>query len=183
MSRIGKQPITVPENVDIEIKELSVRVKGAKGAITLTIPKAVAITKQDAAIIVSVSDPNNHRERALWGTVHRLIENAIVGVTDGFTKKLLITGVGYRAQMKGKTLVLEVGFTHQIECTPEEGVTVSLEGTNAIIVSGIDKQRVGLTAASIRAVKKPEPYKGKGIAYEGEVIKRKAGKQAAGAAK
>lgn len=183
MSRIGKQPITIPQGVDAEIKESLVIVKGPKGVTSVPVPKAVTIREEEGAITVTVTNPSDHRQRALWGTTNRLIGNAMIGVTNGFTKKLLIAGVGYRGEMKGATLVLEVGFTHTVEVTPDEGVTISLEGQNTIIISGIDKQRVGSVASRIRAVKKPEPYKGKGIAYEGEVIKRKAGKQAAGAAK
>ncbi len=183
MSRIGKQPVIIPPDVDVEIKETFVMIKGTKGEISVAIPKLVKITKQDNAITVQVENSENHLERSLWGTIQRLLGNAITGVTNGFTKKLLISGVGYRAQMKDKALILEVGFTHPIEFAPQEGVTVTVEGTNVILVSGIDKQRVGALASRIRAAKKPEPYKGKGIAYEGEKIQRKAGKQAAGATK
>src|SRR3989338_3904142 len=157
MSRIGKQPVIIPPDVDVEIKETFVIVKGTKGEISVAIPKLVKITKQDNAITVQVENPENHLERSLWGTIQRLLGNAITGVTNGFTKPL--------------------------EFAPQEGVTVTVEGTNIILVSGIDKQRVGALASRIRAAKKPEPYKGKGIAYEGEKIQRKAGKQAAGATK
>lgn len=183
MSRIGKQPVIIPKGVNADISDAMITVSGPKGALSLQIPKNVAVAKQDNAITVNVTNPDDHGERALWGTIERLIANAVTGVTNGFSKKLIITGVGYRAHLKEKTLVLEVGFTHPIEFKPEDGITVSVEGATAIIVSGIDKQRVGAYAARIRSVKKPEPYKGKGIAYEGEVIQRKAGKQAAGAVK
>ncbi|MBI4359509.1 MAG: 50S ribosomal protein L6 [Candidatus Jacksonbacteria bacterium] len=183
MSRIGKQPVIIPEGVNVNLTDSVISITGPKGVLSLRIPQNLTIAKQDNAITVNVLNPEDGATRALWGTTGRLISNAITGVTKGFSKKLIITGVGYRAHLKDKTLVLEVGFTHPVEFKPEDGITVALDGTTIIIISGIDKQRVGEYAARIRGVKKPEPYKGKGIAYEGEVIQRKAGKQAAGAAK
>lgn len=181
MSRIGKQPIPIPEGVEVTIDENLVTIKGPKGTQTTNIPKAIQVAKDDKTLLVTKTNATSNEPNALWGTIQRLIKNDIIGVTQGFTKKLEMTGVGYRAHMKGKALVLEVGFSHEVTIDPSEDVTLLVEDNTTIIVSGNNKQRVGQVAADIRAVKKPEPYKGKGIAYEGEIIKRKAGKQAASA--
>jgi len=177
MGRIGKQLITIPQEVDVTIDKALVTVKGPKGELRVQIPEGVKIEKTDDALRVSITTDEN---RALWGTINRLISNNIVGVTKGFSKQLIISGVGYRANIKGDVLVLEVGFSHSIEFPIPDDVTVELEGNNIINISGIDKQRVGQIAAEIRSVKKPEPYKGKGIAYSDEQIRRKQGKQAVG---
>ena len=177
MSRVGKKPIQIPEKVEIKIDDNLVFVKGPKGELKLKILPEIKIEQRDGEIIVRVDNENIKKERSLWGTFRQLIENMIIGVTEGFEKKLEFNGVGYRVEVKGKDLVLNVGFSHPVVFTPIEGVTVTVE-KNIITVSGIDKQTVGEMAAQIRKIKKPEPYKGKGIKYIDEVIRRKAGKQA-----
>ena len=181
MSRIGKQPITIPKGVLIKRDSDTLLIKGEKGDTSLIIPSVVTLQHENDIITVSVKNPHDSQQRALWGTIQRLIENHVKGVTVGFTKRLILSGVGYRASLKDKKLLLEVGFSHPVEFLIPDDLTVVVEGNNSILISGIDKQKVGQIAARIRMVKKPEPYKGKGIKYEGEIVKRKAGKQAAGA--
>ena len=178
MSRIGKQPITIPSEVEVTLDESLISVKGPQGTLEMHIARRVTLEKKDNQIIVGVKDPTQSTDKANWGTTQRLITNLIKGVTEGFEKKLVIEGVGYRAKMQGTKLILELGFSHEIEYEPEEGIVLSLENENAITVTGIDKQKVGSVAAKIRSYRKPEPYKGKGIAYVGEHIPRKQGKQA-----
>lgn len=180
MSRIGKQPIPIPKDVSVTRDSNILRIKGAKGLASLVIPSAVTVHEENDIITVTIANRGDSQQRALWGTIQRLIQNKIKGVTTGFTKRLTISGVGYRANVKDKKLVLEVGFSHPVEFNIPEDITIVVEGA-AITIFGIDKEKVGQMAARIRMVKKPEPYKGKGIMYEGEKIKRKAGKQAAGA--
>lgn len=175
MSRIGKKPITIPSGVTIVIDGTRVEVKGPKGSIHRSLPKGVDSEVKDGILTVHVADENDRSQRAFWGLSRALIANMVEGVTKGFEKKLEIQGVGYRAEMKGKTLVLYVGFSHPVEIIPDEGVTIAVE-KNIITVSGIDKERIGETAANIRKVRKPEPYKGKGIRYVGEYVRQKAGK-------
>jgi large subunit ribosomal protein L6 len=182
MSRIGKQPIITPKEVEVKLNKNSITVKGPKGELTLTIPAQVTVAQKDEVITVSVKDSKEAISQALWGTIQRLINNNITGVTQGFVKKLNITGVGYRASVQGKILTLEMGFSHPVKYVIPENIEVKVEGNNAIIISGIDKQKVGQVSAEIREIKKPEPYKGKGIAYEDEVVRRKAGKQATSSA-
>lgn len=176
MSRIGLRPITVPNGVDVTIGDgNAITVKGPKGTLSANFNPELTIARENGTI--TVARPSNQREhRSLHGLTRTLLNNMVVGVTDGFRKNLEIAGVGYRAALDGKTLVLNVGYSHPVRMTPPEGVSYALEGLTKISVIGFDKQVVGEEAARIRRVRPPEPYKGKGIKYEGEVIRRKAGK-------
>lgn len=176
MSRIGLRPINVPKGVDVEIGDGNeVSVKGPKGALSASFSPDLSIARDNGTI--TISRPSDAREhRALHGLTRTLLNNMVVGVTEGFRKNLEISGVGYRAAMEGKVLVLNVGFSHPVRMTPPEGITYTLDGLTKISVVGHDKQAVGEEAARIRRVRPPEPYKGKGIRYEGEVVRRKAGK-------
>ena len=176
MSRIGRKPITVPSGVDLTIADGNhITVKGPKGTLVQSFSPDLMINRDNG--VVTVERPSDHRtHRALHGLSRTLLSNMVTGVTTGFTKNLDLLGVGYRAAMDGKTLVLNVGYSHQVRLQPTEGVTFSVEGQNRIVVSGFDKQAVGEEAARIRRVRLPEPYKGKGIRYEGERVRRKAGK-------
>ncbi len=175
MSRIGKMPIAVPAGVTVEIAENNkVTVKGPKGELSRTLASEMEI-KQDGDII-TVSRPNDlKRNRALHGLTRTLLNNMIIGVTDGYSKTLEVNGVGYRASKQGKKLVLNLGYSHPVEMEDPEGLETKVED-NKIIVSGIDKEKVGQYAAEIRSTRAPEPYKGKGIKYDYEVIRRKVGK-------
>ncbi|MCA9970764.1 MAG: 50S ribosomal protein L6 [Anaerolineales bacterium] len=176
MSRIGKMPIPVPKGVTVEIAGTAVSVKGPKGALTQTFHQDMAIALEDGVLMVKrPSDTRQHR--ALHGLTRALLNNMVVGVSDGFKKVLQIEGVGYRAEMSGKTLVLNVGYSHPIHFEPPADVEYAVENRNkTIIVNGIDKEVVGELAARIRKTRPPEPYKGKGIRYDTETIRRKAGK-------
>ncbi|MGI8963490.1 MAG: 50S ribosomal protein L6 [Thermomicrobiales bacterium] len=176
MSRIGVKPIPVPKGVDVQIGAgNSVKVKGPKGELSQVLTTKVSIVQDDG--VLRVERPNDQREsKALHGLTRSLINNMVVGVTDGYTKNLEILGVGYRAALDGKNLVLNVGYSHQVRMVAPDGVTYAVEGNNRVAVSGINKQVVGEEAARIRGVRPPEPYKGKGIRYAGEVVRRKAGK-------
>ena len=176
MSRIGKQPIPLAEKVEVTIKHGRVTVRGPKGELTRLIHPSIEVTQQEQDIVVRPK--NSQGTSALWGLTRSLVFNMTKGVTEGFQKKLEIEGVGYKAQVQGETIVLSLGFSHPVEHAIPQGITINVEG-NAIEVSGIDKALVGQVAANIRASKKPEPYKGKGIHYVGEHIRRKAGKKAA----
>jgi len=178
MSRIGKQPIPIPAGVSVSLEHGTVRVKGPKGELARPIKeRLIEVEIKDSEVILKLRK-ENLESAALWGTYASHIKNMIHGVTEGFSKKLEIEGVGYRAQLQGTNLVLSLGFSHPVEVKPKEGIQFQVE-KNAIIVTGIDKEKVGEVAAEIRSFRKPEPYKGKGIRYEGEVIRRKAGKKAA----
>ena len=176
MSRVGQMPITVPSGVDVTIKGSHVRVKGPKGQMEHTFPAAMDISQKDG--IVSIERPSDERtHRALHGMTRALINNMVTGVSTGFEKVLEINGVGYRAEMAGDNLVLHVGYSHPVEVEPPEGISFELDNrTRQIKVMGYDKQSVGHIAANIRKVRPPEPYKGKGIKYLDERIRRKAGK-------
>ena len=175
MSRIGKQPIPVPEKVAVTIDGLSVKVKGPKGELNRILPEGVSISQEDNNIVVSPStDKRKSRER--HGLCRSLVANMIEGVSKGYTRKLEIVGVGSRAQVKGQNLVVSAGYSHPIEVIPPEGITFSVQNNTNVTVSGADKELVGNEAAKIRSIRPPEPYKGKGIKYEGERILRKAGK-------
>jgi large subunit ribosomal protein L6 len=177
MSRIGKLPIPFPESVTVTIEPGRVAVKGPKGELAQTFPPAVRVAQADRVLSVSVARPDVKDERALWGLAQRLIANMVHGVTEGFTKKLEINGIGYQAAVKGNGLVLNVGYSHPVDFSLPAGITATVE-KNVITIAGIDKQVVGEVAAQIRKIRPPEPYKGKGIKYADEVIRRKAGKQA-----
>ncbi|MFH1456656.1 MAG: 50S ribosomal protein L6 [Patescibacteria group bacterium] len=177
MSRIGKKPILIPEKVDVKIDGNLVIVKGAKGELMRNIHNLVKIAVKDKEIILGVKNEDDKFEKSLWGTERQMINNMIVGVSEGFSKQLEISGVGYRVAVSNKNLTLSVGFSHPVEFKVPDNIDVSVE-KNLITISGIDKQQVGEISAQIRKVRKPEPYKGKGIKYVGESIIRKAGKQA-----
>jgi len=176
VSRIGRMPIEVPQGVNVEIKGTHVRVKGPKGQLEHTFPAAMSITLKEGVITVDrPSDEGTHR--AMHGMTRAIINNMVVGVTVGFEKVLEINGVGYRAEMQGKNLVIHVGYSHPVVVEPPEGITFEVGERNRIIyVRGYDKAMVGQVAADIRKVRPPEPYKGKGIKYQDERIRRKAGK-------
>ena len=175
MSRIGKKPITVPEKVDITLDGLFITVKGPKGELSRTLPEGVSLSQSDGLITVSAdSDKRKCRER--HGLSRTLVANMIEGVSNGYSKQLEIVGVGSRAQVKGKKLVVSAGYSHPVEVNPPEGITFKVESNTNVFISGIDKELVGNEAAKIRAIRPPEPYKGKGIKYAGEHIVRKAGK-------
>lgn len=176
MSRIGKKPIPIPENADVTLKDNTVTVKGPKGELIWEFSPEMNVAIEDKQIVVTrPSDSKPHR--SLHGLTRMLIANMIEGVTKGYEKTLEITGVGYSAEMKGKSLLLNVGFSHSVLITPIEGITLTVPKNLTITVSGINKQQVGQMAAKIRSVAPPEPYKGKGIRYQGEYIRRKAGKK------
>jgi len=181
MSRIGKQPIEIPEKVEVLIEGNVVKIRGPKGECAREIPPKVAVevTEEDGKKIVktSVSNPEDKAERALWGTIRSIINGMVEGVTNGFEKKLEVVGVGYKASVSGNVLNLDVGYSHDVPFELPEGITATVE-KNVITISGIDKEVVGQVAANIRKVRKPEPYKGKGIRYVDEVVRRKAGKAA-----
>ena len=176
MSRIGVKPITVPAGVEVTIAEGNlVTVKGPKGTLSKQIDAALTIKQEENTITVE-RPTNNKQHRALHGLTRTLIDNMVVGVTNGFEKKLELVGVGYRAQKQGKKLVMSLGFSHPVEMEDPEGITVEVPNQTELTVKGIDKQLVGNYAAKIRDWRKPEPYKGKGIRYAGEVVRRKEGK-------
>ena len=178
MSRIGKQPVEIPGGVTVEVSGATVTVKGPKGELTQELSDRVRVKVEDNNVIVERVDDEKY-SRADHGLYRSLIANMVTGVNDGFTKTLEVEGVGFKVNMAGKGLKMALGFSHDVNYTPPEGVELSVED-NTIKVSGVSKQLVGQTAADIRAFKKPEPYKGKGIRYEGEYIIRKAGKAAGG---
>jgi large subunit ribosomal protein L6 len=176
MSRIGKLPITVPSGVDVSIEGQDVTVKGPKGTLSHTIVEPLAIERNDGGAVV-VTRPNDERlAKSLHGLTRSLVANMVTGVTEGYEKKLEIVGVGYRVTAKGKDLEFLVGYSHPVLVTPPEGISFAVESPTKFSVSGIDKQQVGQVAANIRKIRKPEPYKGKGIRYAGEHVRRKVGK-------
>ncbi len=175
MSKIGKKIITFPDSVKISIAETAVSFKGPKGEIAVQMHPKVSAVQNEKGLDVSVKNPDDRRQKALWGTFRSLLNNAVVGVTIGFEKKLEIVGVGYKAQIAGDKLTLNLGYSHPIILTVPKGLEVKVE-KNTITVSGIDKQLVGEFSALVRSKRKPEPYKGKGVKYSDEVIRRKAGK-------
>lgn len=175
MSRIGRKPITVPSGVNITLDNSVITVKGPKGTLTRELHKEIKVTVEGNEIVVE-RPSDNKLHRSLHGTTRSVVNNMVSGVTDGFSKTLELVGVGYRASKAGEKLVLNVGYSHPVEITPEAGIVFEVPSNTKIIVSGINKERVGEYAAKIRAVRAPEPYKGKGIKYEGERIIRKEGK-------
>ncbi len=178
MSRIGKQPIKIPDQVEITTDDCQVKVKGPKGELKEIFDPRVIFEISDQVVAVKVKNDSDRRQRALWGLSASLIKNMIIGVTEGFLKKLEINGIGFGAKLADRKLIVSAGYSKPVEFKIPEGIEVNVEG-NVITVSGIDKQLVGETAAQIRKIRKPEPYKGKGIKYFGEQIIRKAGKTAA----
>jgi len=175
VSRIGKKPIEKPEGVTVTVQENTVSVQGPKGVLTLGIPAGIEVQVEDNQVLITrASDEKEHR--ALHGLTRALLANMVEGVTKGFEKRLDLVGVGYRAQVQGRKLVLSVGYSHPVEVDPPQGIEIEVPAPTKIVVKGIDKQQVGEMAARIRAIRRPEPYKGKGIKYENEVVRRKAGK-------
>jgi large subunit ribosomal protein L6 len=176
VSRIGRLPVEVPSGVDVKINGSHVKIKGPKGEMEFIFSPSIDLSFKDGEI--NVTRPSDAREmRSLHGTTRALIQNMIIGVTDGFQKELQLVGVGYRAAMQGKNLVLNVGYSHSVEVEPPQGIDFVVgDRAQQIFISGIDKQKVGQVAADIRKIRKPEPYKGKGIRYKDERIRRKAGK-------
>jgi large subunit ribosomal protein L6 len=175
MSRIGLRPIPIPSGVDVQVDPGKVTVKGPKGELFQPVSPTLNIARENGDLLVT--RPNDERKnRQLHGLTRTLISNMVIGVTDGYTKNLEIQGVGYRAALDGKVLVLNVGYSHPVRVDPPEGITFAVETPTRIAVSGIDKQLVGEVAAKVRKTRPPEPYKGKGIRYAGEFVRRKAGK-------
>ena len=175
MSRIGRLPISVPAGVDIKIDAQNVTVKGPKGELALVVSNPIEVKLEDGQVLVT--RPNDEREsRALHGLTRTRIHNNIIGVTEGYTKKLEVVGTGYRIVSKGTGVEFALGYSHPINVEPPAGISFQVEGNNKLTVVGIDKQAVGEVAANIRKLRLPEPYKGKGVRYEGEQIRRKAGK-------
>ena len=175
MSRIGRLAIDVPSGVAVKVSDGDVSVKGPKGELGIAVAKPITVKVEGTTVTVARPD-DEKRSRQLHGLTRTLISNMVDGVTKGFSRNLEIVGVGYRAQMQGKKLALQLGFSHPVVVEPPAGITIAVEGTNKISVSGADKQQVGQLAAQIRDIRPPEPYKGKGIRYEGERVRRKLGK-------
>jgi large subunit ribosomal protein L6 len=176
MSRIGKLPITVPSGVDVAIEGRTVTVKGPKGTLSHTVIEPISIERDDDGTLVVKRPDEERRSKAMHGLSRTLVNNLVVGVTAGYEKKLEIHGVGYRVALKGSTLEFALGYSHPVIIPAPDGVTFTVETPTRFSVSGIDKQLVGETAANIRKLRKPDPYKGKGVRYAGEVIRRKVGK-------
>lgn len=175
MSRVGKSPIELPKGVEVKVEGTTVTAKGSKGELSIEIVSEMKVEQNDG--VLQITRPSDQaRHRALHGLTRALVANLVKGVSEGFQKTLEIQGVGYRAQMEGKTLVLALGYSHPVNVAPPEGIEFEVDGTSKIIVKGIDKQSVGQVAADVRKIRPPEPYKGKGIRYEGEYVRRKAGK-------
>ncbi len=175
MSRIGRMPISVPSAVDVTIDGRQVTVKGPKGTLSRALHPDMSVSQEDGTIVVTrPTEQKTHKQ--LHGLTRTLVNNMVVGVTDGYRKGLEITGVGYRAALSGRKLQLNLGYSHQVEIDPPEGISFELENPTRLAVVGIDKELVGQIAAKVRSTRKPEPYKGKGVRYAGEYIRRKAGK-------
>ena len=179
MSRIGKQIIQIPNGVELSVADGLVKAKSSKGELTWQLPSVVKLNIAGSEATLSVENPEDNSQAVLWGTNASLVKNMVVGVSEGFTKQLEVNGVGYKVALSGSKLTLNLGYSHQIHFEIPKGIDCKVE-KNLITISGIDKQQVGQVAALIRAFRKPEPYKGKGIKYIDEVIRRKAGKAAAG---
>lgn len=176
MSRIGKKPVPIPDKVTVSVSGLTISVKGPKGTLERTLPEKVTVVQEDNSVVISPVD-SSRPARERHGLCRTLVANMVEGVSNGYSKKLEIIGVGYRAQVKGNTLTLNVGYSKPVEMVMPEGITAAMgEKNTQVIISGIDKEVVGNTAAKVRAVRPPEPYKGKGIRYQGEHVRRKAGK-------
>lgn len=176
MSRIGKKPVEVPEGVTLDVSGQDVKAKGAKGELSVRVHDDVSVKLEDGKVVFAPRS-SSLQAKKLYPTMRTLVNNIVVGVTEGFEKKLEIQGVGFRAQMQGNTIVMQLGFSHEVRYDVPQGVTVTVEDQTKIAVSGIDKQLVGQVAAKIRGYKPPEPYKGKGIRYAGEYVMRKEGKK------
>jgi large subunit ribosomal protein L6 len=175
MSRIGKIPVTIPDKITVTIASNNITITGPKGQLSRVLPTCITVIQEKNTIKVSPAD-SAMKSQQIHGLYRRLIANMLLGVTEGFQKKLILQGVGYRSQVQGKNLILSVGFSHQVEIPSPEGILITVEANTSVIVSGIDKQLVGQVAANIRSVRPPEPYKGKGIRYVGEYVRQKVGK-------
>ena len=176
MSRIGRKPIPVPAGVDVNIDGQTIRVKGPKGELSHTVAEPITVEREDDGTLVVVRPNDERRAKELHGLSRTLVANMVVGVTEGYRKSLEINGTGYRVQQKGADLEFALGFSHPVVVAAPEGITFTVERPTLFHVAGIDKQQVGEVAANIRKIRPPEPYKGKGVKYQGEVIRRKAGK-------
>ncbi len=176
MSRVGQAPVPIPEGVDVRLGNGRLTVKGRLGELSMDLDGSVEVASEDGALRVRPRG-SSKRVRAMWGTTRSLVNNLVVGVSEGFERKLEISGVGYRAQMQGEELVLQLGFSHEIRYPVPEGITVRTPSQTEITVSGISRQKIGQVAAEIRGFRKPEPYKGKGVRYLGEYVMRKEGKK------
>ncbi len=175
MSRVGKQPIAVPKGVEVRVEHMLVTVKGPKGELSQQIDPDITIKQENGQVLVT-RPTEQPRHRAMHGLYRALVANMVAGVSEGFAKTLEMQGVGYRAAMQGKTLVLNVGYSHPVEVEPPTNIEFEVDGTSKIIIKGINRQQVGQVAADVRKIRPPEPYKGKGIRYAGEYVRRKAGK-------
>ncbi len=176
MSRIGKKPVTIPSGVTLTQSGQDITVKGSKGELSFTLPSAVTGKLEGEEFTVTPNDESK-TSRAMWGMSRTMVANLIEGVTNGYKKELELRGVGYRAQMKGNMLSMQLGFSHDVEFTPPEGISIAAPKPTQIVVEGINKQQVGQVAAVIRSYRKPEPYKGKGVRYVGEYVRSKEGKK------
>ncbi len=176
MSRIGKHPVKVPDGVEVAVAGQTVTVKGKRGALTRTLPDAVAVSRENGGIRVAMRG-EGRRARSMWGLARTLVNNMVIGVSEGYTRRLEIRGVGYRAAMNDGMLSLQLGYSHEVRLAVPDDVEIACDRPTAIAVTGADKQRVGQIAAEIRSLRKPEPYKGKGIRYEGEFVRQKVGKK------
>ena len=176
MSRVGKYPVALPQGVTAEVKGQTIAVKGKLGNLSLVVPSEIGLKVEGGKVVVSKAH-DTPTARVLWGTARNNINNMVKGVTEGFKTTLEIEGVGFKAAMQGKDLVLQIGFSHEVRFAPPAGITIKAVKPTVLEITGIDRQQVGQVAAEIRATKKPEPYKGKGIKYQGEVIRRKEGKK------
>jgi large subunit ribosomal protein L6 len=175
MSRIGRVPVPVPAGVDVTIDGAAVKITGPKGALTHTVAAPITVAQEDGTLVVTRPD-DERASRSLHGLTRTLLANMVTGVTEGYTKRLEIVGTGYRVTARGENLEFALGFSHPVNITPPAGITFAVETPTRFSVSGIDKQQVGEVAANIRKIRKPEPYKGKGVRYAGEVVRRKVGK-------
>ena len=175
MSRIGNKPVVIPAGVTVDVKDHTVTVKGPKGELSYTFNQNISLEQREGEVVFTRPD-DSKENKTINGTTRAVFNNMVVGVTEGFQKELELIGVGYRAQLQGKKLVLNVGYSHPVEFTPEEGVEIEVPSNTKVIVKGYDKQKVGELAANIRGVRPPEPYKGKGIRYVDEFVRRKEGK-------
>lgn len=175
MSRIGNKPVVIPAGVTIDLKDNTVTVKGPKGELSYTFNQNITLVQNEGEVVFTRPD-DSKENKTIHGTTRAVFNNMVVGVTEGFQRELELIGVGYRAQLQGKKLVLNVGYSHPVEFTPEEGLEIEVPSNTKVIIKGYDKQKVGELAANIRGVRPPEPYKGKGIRYVDEFVRRKEGK-------
>ncbi len=176
MSRIGKKPVSIPQGVEVNLSGQNLAVKGPKGELAVVLSDNVTVAQGDDGVTVAPRD-KSQTARSFWGLSRSLVQNIITGVTEGFSRKLELQGVGYRAQVQGKTLKLSLGFSHDVSFPVPEGIDIECPSQTEIIISGIDKQKVGQVASEIRGYRPPEPYKGKGVRYQGEYVFRKEGKK------